>query len=422
VSKKLKVLISAYSCRPKMGSEPGVGWNMVRELAQSCQEVWVITRLDNQPSIETELASKPITGLHFVYHDLPVWARWWNRGQIALYFHYYLWQIGAYFTASKFHHKIGFDLVHHITYGRYCFPSLLSLLPIPFIWGPLGGGEAAPTSFRRDFHWSGRVYETLRDLSRWIGERDPLVKLTAKKSAVAIVCTSETAACVKSLGAKKIETILGQTGVNQEDIAQFKQRDLFRQEAPIRFISMGRLLHWKGFHLGLRAFALANLEHGEYWIIGNGPERKRLEALASKLGISDRVCFLGSLAREEALRMLVKSCALVHPSLHDFSPTVCIEAMAAGVPVICLNLGGPAFQITEETGFIISHDTPEKAAQDIAQAMTCLAQNSELRIKMGQAGPKRVSELFMWDIKAKSLAQLYEKIVHDTEHSSKALA
>ncbi|OCQ98941.1 glycosyl transferase family 1 [Nostoc sp. MBR 210] len=407
----MKILVSAYACRPKMGSEPGVGWNMVQELAHKCEAVWVITRQDNQPSIEAELSRMPVPGLKFVYHDLPAWARWWNRGQTALYFHYYFWQIGAYFQARKLHQQINFNLVHHVTYGRYCFPSFLSLLPIPFVWGPLGGGEVAPKKFWRDFHWSGKAYESLREVSRWIGERDPFVKMTAKRSAVAIVCTSETADCVSALGVKRIEKILGQTGVNQQDIAQFEQYNVSQFQAPIRFISMGRLLHWKGFHLGLRAFAAANLENGEYWIIGEGPERQRLEALAKQLGIAEKVKFLGSRPREEALRILGESCALIHPSLHDFSPTVCIEAMAASRPVICLNLGGPAFQITEQTGFKISGNNPDDAVKGMAEAIICLAKDPELRAKMGQAGQKRVSELYNWEIKANSLVALYEDIL-----------
>jgi glycosyltransferase involved in cell wall biosynthesis len=411
VKKSLNILVSAYACRPKMGSEPGVGWNMVRELALRCESVCVLTRENNRPSIEAELSSTPIPGLHVVYHDLPAWARWWNRGQTALYFHYYFWQIGAYFAARKLHNSQAFDLAHHITYGRYCFPSFVSLLPIPFVWGPLGGGETAPKSFWRDFHVSGKVYETLRDWSRKIGELDPFVRITAKRSATAIVCTAETEACVRALGVERIKTIPGQTGVNEQDLAQFEKCAVSQLETSVRFISIGRLLHWKGFHLGLRAFAAANLEAGEYWVIGNGPERKRLEALAQELGISDKVSFLGSLPREKTLIALGESCALVHPSLHDFSPTVCVEAMAAGRPVICLKLGGPANQITDETGLRIAADNPEDAVQGMAEAMKLLATNPQLRMQMGEAGQLRVKETYSWDIKGEFLTQLYEEVL-----------
>ncbi|GJD15555.1 glycosyl transferase group 1 [Rivularia sp. IAM M-261] len=406
-----KVLISAYACRPDKGSEPGVGWNMAQELVKHCKEVWVITRSENRSSIETELAKNPIPGLNFVYYDLPYWARWWKKGDRGVHLHYYFWQIGAYSVARKLHQEINFNLVHHVTYGRYCAPSFLSLLPIPFVWGPVGGGEVAPSSFRRDFSLSGKFYETLRDLSRWIGERDPFVYLTARRSAVAIVATPETSACLSALGTKRIETIVGQTGINQQELARFEKLAVSSVETPVRFISMGRLLHWKGFHLGLRAFAEANLEGGEYWVVGDGPERQRLEALASKLNIADRVRFFGALPREEALQKLEQCCALIHPSLHDFSPTVCLEGMAAGRPVICLDLGGPATQITHETGFKIPAKTPEQAASGIALAMSKLATNPELRLRMGEAGRKRVKESYSWEFKGQFLTRLYKEVL-----------
>jgi len=107
--KCLKLLISAYSCRPGMGSEPGVGWNVVKQLAQHNQ-VWVLTRNDNRPLIETELSQNPIAELQFIYYNLPWWFRWLKSGQQL---HYYLWQIGIYFLAKQFHAQIQFDVAHH---------------------------------------------------------------------------------------------------------------------------------------------------------------------------------------------------------------------------------------------------------------------------------------------------------------------
>src|SRR6516164_1163816 len=96
----LRVLVSAYACEPGMGSEPGIGWNTVRELGQR-HEVWVITRANNQAKIESALASSPMPSVHFVYFDLPKWSRFWKRGSRAVNLYYYLWQLGAYFTARK---------------------------------------------------------------------------------------------------------------------------------------------------------------------------------------------------------------------------------------------------------------------------------------------------------------------------------
>ena len=404
----MKVLLSAYSCEPGKGSEPGIGWNVAREIAKY-HEVWILTRPDESGSaIEAELIRNPMPNLHFVYFTLPIWANGWRWGQGAIQLHYYLWQIQAYFVARRLHNKIGFDLVHHATFGKYSSPSFLSLLPVPFIWGPVGGGETAPMAFWRDFNLRGKVYETLRDLARRLGELDPFVHLTAQRSALALATTEETAERLHRLGVKDVQ-IFSNAGLPKQEITHLAQYAL-PDSNLVRFISIGRLLHWKGFHLGLKAFALAEIEKSEYWLVGDGPELKRLKALTTKLRIVDKVRFWGALPRDETLNKLGECHILIHPSLHDSGGWVCSEMMAASRSVICLNLGGPAVQVTEETGFKIPAHTPEQAVRDLAEAMIRLAQDPELRVSMGQAGRRQVSEVFDWEVKGYSLAQLYEKI------------
>jgi len=407
----LNVLMSAYACRPDKGSEPGVGWNMAKEMA-SHHNVWVITREDNRQAIEAELSANLVQNLHVVFYDLPVWARWWKGEQRGIHLHHYLWQLGIYFLAQKLNQEHKFDVIHHVTYGRHSSPSFLSFMPVPIIWGPVGGGESAPVSFWDDFSFSNKMYEILRILVRWIGEHDPFVLLTAQRSKVAIVATPETRERLKFLGAKRIETIYGQTGINREELEQLSKIPTVSNCQSIRFVSIGRLLHWKGFHLGLKAFALANLESAEYWVIGDGSERKALEDLSKNLGISDHVKFFGSLAREQTLLKLGECDVLVHPSLHDFSPTVCLEAMAAGRPIICLDMGGPATQVTELTGVKVPVNSPGQAIQEMSKAMVRLSLEPDLRIQMGKAGQQRVSQLYSWESKGKFLTKLYYEAVH----------
>ena len=76
---QLKVLISAYACEPDKGSEAAVGWNWVLQISRS-HEVWVITRENNQERIEKAAATKPLPNVHWVYFDLPRWARFWEAG------------------------------------------------------------------------------------------------------------------------------------------------------------------------------------------------------------------------------------------------------------------------------------------------------------------------------------------------------
>lgn len=405
----MKILLSAYACEPHRGSEPGVGWNVARELVKH-HDVWVITAEDlHRVPIETELAKNPVPGLHFQYFSLPGWARWWKRGTYGFQLDYYLWQIGVYVVARKLHRQVGFDLVQHVTHVKYWNPSFLVLLGVPFIWGPVGGGESAPKTFWQDFSFRGKIFETMRDIARWLGEHDPFVGLTTRRSAAALGTTEETAARLSALGAKHVK-VLGQCWLSQEDIELLGSFPP-PSDSPVRFISIGRLIHWKGFHLGLRAFARASIEGAEYWIVGDGPERKRMEALVKELGLTERVRFCGALPRSETLAKLKECHVLVHPSLHDSGSWVCLEAMAARRPVVCLDLGGPATQVTEWVGFKVPADTPEQAVHDIAAAMTRLANDPELRRRMGEGARKRVCEVFSQENMGWSLLQFHKQVL-----------
>ena len=405
----MKILMSAYSCEPGRGSEPGVGWNIVRAVAQH-HEVWVLTRPDESGDIiQAELDRHPVPNLHFVYFTLPIWGGGWRWGESgAMQIHYYLWQIQAYFVARQLHQKIGFDVAHHVTFVKYSNPSFLSFLPIPFVWGPVGGGESAPSTFWQDFSLRAKAYEWARAIVRRIGELDPFVRLTGQRSSIIRATTEDTAQRLRHLGASSIQ-IVTESGLSTEDIAQLARCPI-PTATPIRFISMGRLLHWKGFHLGIRAFAKANLPHAEYWILGDGAEQHRLQALAIELGVSSQVKFFGKLPRAATLEKLSDCHILVHPSLHDSGGWVCMEAMAAGRPVLCLDLGGPAVQVTDQTGIKIPALNPHQAIRGLASAMVRLATNEKLRSQLGNAGQKRVHELYSWQSKGEELSHLYQTL------------
>jgi glycosyltransferase involved in cell wall biosynthesis len=263
---------------------------------------------------------------------------------------------------------------------------------VPFIWGPVGGGESAPRAFWRSFSLRGRVYETLRDLARNLGQIDPFVRLTGQRAALGIATTEETAVRLRGLGCQKV-MVLSSVSLPGEEIVRLGGVPA-RQGDPFRLVSIGNLLHWKGFEFGLRAFARfqSQFPAAEYWIIGDGYERKRLRKLAQRLGVAGSVTFWGAIPRRQVLEKLAECDVLLHPSLHDSGGYVCVEAMAAGRPVVCLDLGGPALQVTEDTGIKVPATSPEQVVSDLAAAMTRLARNPSLRIRLGIAARQRVQE------------------------------
>jgi glycosyltransferase involved in cell wall biosynthesis len=181
---------------------------------------------------------------------------------------------------------------------------------------------------------------------------------------------------------------------------------------------MGRLLHWKGFHLGLKAFAAAAIPQSEYWIVGDGPERANLSDLVRRFGLADRVRMWGEQTRPDALEKLATCHVLVHPSLHDSGGWVCLEAMAAGKPVLCLDLGGPAALVTDRTGIKVPAQNPQQAVSDLAKAMTALGTNPDLRHTMGEAGRERVREEYIWERKGDRLDAFYASVLGNAAASA----
>ena len=408
----MRILISAYACEPEIGSEPGIGWNWAQQMGRY-HEIWVMTRANNQEPIEKALAAKPLPNVHWVYFDLPRWARFWKKGERGLHLYYYLWQIGAYFVARKLRRRVSFNLVHHVTFGNYWIPSFMALLPVPFVWGPVGGGESAPRSFWRSFSLRGKAYELLRDLVRFLAEFDPFVRLAARRAAVGVATTAETAVRLRGLGCRKV-MVLSQVGLPREEIAQLGGSAV-GQCNPFRLVSIGNLLHWKGFELSLRSFAhfQSRFPAAEYWIIGDGPERNRLRKLAQRFGVAGSVTFWGAIPRRQVLEKIAECDVLFHPSLHDSGGGVCLEAMAAGRPVVCLDLGGPALQVTEDTGIKVPATLPEQVVSDLAAAMMQLAGDPDLRIRLGVGARQRVREHFDWDQKGIFMANIYGALKED---------
>ena len=140
-----------------------------------------------------------------------------------------------------------------------------------------------------------------------------------------------------------------------------------------------------------------------------------LKKLARSLGVENRVKFWGRLPREQALDKLRQCHVLVHPSLHDSGGWVCPEGMAAGRPIICLDLGGPAARVPTSAGFKIPAHNPNQTTKDIATAMKQLAQDADFREQMGAAGKQAVRQSLSWSAKGQHLIELYDTIASEAK-------
>lgn len=182
---------------------------------------------------------------------------------------------------------------------------------------------------------------------------------------------------------------------------------------------VGRLTKEKGVRYLIQAAKNIN---GEVFIVGEGPEKHRLEELTKKLKLKN-VKFLGYYGKNQtqALReMYARANVLVLPSIVDESlGLVIIEAMAAKTPIVASNKGGIPLAVKDgKNGFLVR----ARSAKGIADAVNKIFSDEKLSAEMGENAKKIVAEKFDWDVLTPQVIHLYKKAVAVTQRMQANLA
>ena len=407
--KSRRILISAYGCEPGKGSEQGVGWNWCLQLG-SLAELVVITRSNNQSSVEAALPPSLAERIRFEFYDLPPAIRRLKRKEKGLYFYYLLWQWGAYRRAKELAKRSRFDYAMHLTFGSIWMPTFMHRLSLPFIWGPVGGGEAVPFMLIGALPLSGRVTQYLRYGLMATLPINPLLMGIVRRSRIILARTEDTAKLIPARHASKVHVVL-ETGV-ADDLLSGSICEHVGNAGPLRVIYTGRLVALKNVAVGIHAIARARARGAnlELVIVGNGPLREVLKALAERLGIAEFVSFLGSIPQASVMEQLAMSDVYLFPSLKEGGVWSLMEAMSVGLPAVCVNTSGMAV-ITDETSAIrVAPDSQERMIAGFTQALVDLAQSPELRLRLGTNARKRIEEHFRWHHKAEFIQALFDEL------------
>ena len=196
---------------------------------------------------------------------------------------------------------------------------------------------------------------------------------------------------------------------NGLDLTPFKRADF--SSTPPLIVAVGRLIAKKGFVDLLRACRLL-MERGKSFrceIIGEGPLEQELREEIAQLDLQDRVELPGAKPQHEIREHLAAATAFVLPSVIDPDggmdnlPTVIMEAMAAGLPVVSTSISGiPEMVIENETGFLV----PPGDVAALAGAIERLIDDIGLAGRFGERGFQRAGELFSIEKNVRSLLAL----------------
>jgi len=215
---------------------------------------------------------------------------------------------------------------------------------------------------------------------------------------------------------EKIKESFAQAGYNI-DKAKVIYNGVDASKFPVRsadnkmnVIIVASLYEHKGHIYLLRAFkkVLRDFPEACLWIVGEGPLRKSLERETVNMNIANQVHFWGE--RKNVFSLLLQSSIFVLSSIREGLGIAAIEAMATGLPLVVTNIGGlPEVVINEETGFTV----PPKDSEALAETISTLLKNPELRRRMGNKGRKVFEEKFTQGKMINKLDAIYQELLEN---------
>lgn len=421
--KRLNVLVSAYACNPTSSLQlhPGediTGWRLVGELNRF-HEVSVITHTYNRQGVEEARSKGAYPDVQFHFLNLPGALGALYKIEIGQRIYYYLWQIWAWRLARRLHRRTAFDLAHHLTFGNDWIAGFIgAFLPVPYIHGPVGGGQRTPGPLLKEYTSYGRLAEKVRETAQWVGRHDPVRLRCLRKAKAILVCNKETKSKIPA-GNRAKTMYFPVNGMSRQDLELMPPAA--PHGGPFRILTAGRLHRLKGFAIGIKAFARFVRRHpdSEFWIVGKGEEEASLRALTAELHLEDKVRMIPWLPRTELLKTLATADVVMFPSFRDGGGAVVVEAMAASKPVIVIDSGGPGSHIEDAWGIKVPPGEPDAVADGLAAALTRLAEEAGLGEKLGRAARRRVEEFYLYEKEGERLLEIYLRALGTAENQSR---
>ena len=426
----MKILLSAIACDPYRGSEAHFGWNAARALATR-HEVWILGHAKDA-AVMKQACEEGLIGKNVRFFPHSSWGRrHTNRiiSRLQNWRDYGEWSKQILPTAQRLQKEIGFDIVHHVTLSTWRVPSQLWRLGVPFIWGPIGGGEIFPLRLLPLLSPASAVYEILRRAQNTGAQLSAQTRTCIQNSAHVFASTPETARAVRELGCGDGRvSLLSSAFFSESQIARLARApvDGMADEgrgpfscmshagaspggpqtqpspagkpapATLRLFAGGDIEGRKGHALALRALAECKARGLRfcYHIAGMGPEATHLLALATRLGIQEEVSISPPFAGEQYLEKLFETDVYLLPSLRDNAPVTLMEAMLAGCVPVVASCGGPGYIVTDDSGIRIPVGSAREMVNQIVSALLRLSADRPFLNHLRQGARERIAGSF----------------------------
>lgn len=407
----LKILINAYACSPDMGSEPGMAWNWVSNLAKYC-ELFIITEGEFRSKIEAVVPTmEQGKNMHFYYNPVSEEIRkmCWNQGDWRFYKHYREWQWKTYLKAKDICEKEHIDCLHQLNMIGFREPGYLWKLSkernIPFVWGPVDAKDKFPVAYLQGASMKAQLFVRLKNfLTVYQLKHSTRVRNAAKQAAVIFSASSNS----KTSFAKYFNIdspLLNETGCYVQELPLIDKSE--KNDFDVLWV--GKMDFRKQLGLALQSVASAHNEKIKLHVVGGGSSEPYVK-MAEGLGIAKQCIWHGAVSHDEVQQMMQHSDVFFFSSVAEGTPHVVLEAIANNLPVVCFNTCGQGDVVNEKVGRKISLSNPLHSVREFAKILNELEHNRPLLQAMSENCKQRQMEL-TWDEKAKTMVKWYEKIL-----------
>jgi len=408
---RLRVLLLGPDCNPDRVSIPFVTYSHAAALAQ-LHHVTLVARASVEDALRR--AKAPFDAIEVV--RTPLLDRifdWCFRrifkkncdSQVLTAFRYpffvaFEWRAWRQLRRRIFAHE--FDVVLRLVPMSPALPSPFAYFlrkgPIPFVIGPLNGGLPWPQGFSQldnQREWIAG----LRNLYRFL----PFAQSTYRHATAIIAASSQTYAEFVAYQDKLF--FVPEPGIGRSVCSGDSRRP--EPGAKLELIFVGGLVPRKACDLALRGAApLLRSDLARFTVVGDGPERSRLEQLTRSLGIEKAVSFCGWLSHAEVLSRMRSADVFVFPTLRDNGAGVVFEALATGAVPVVVDFGGPGDTVHSEIGYKVPLTNESDMVSQIEKILVDLANSRDLLDRLRRQGMCYARERLTWDAKARSTTRV----------------
>jgi glycosyltransferase involved in cell wall biosynthesis len=413
---RLRILVLGSDCNPEKVSIPFVTYSHAAALAE-LHDVTLVAR----ESVEDALrrAKAPFRAIEVVRTPrLDRTFAWCFRrifrsnydSQLVTAFRYpfciaFEWQAWRQLRRRIFAGE--FDVVLRVVPMTPSMPSPFAFFlrkgPIPFVIGPLNGGLPWPPGFAQ-LESQREWIAGLRNVYRFM----PFARSTYRHAAAIIAASSQTYSEFAAYSEKLF--FVPEPGIGTSLCSADSRSS--EPGAKLELVFVGGLVPRKACDLALRAAApLLRSDIARFTVIGDGPERNRLEELVRSLGVEKSVSFCGWLNHSEVLSRLRRADVFVFPSLRDNGAGVVFEALATGAVPVVVDFGGPGDIVHPNVGYKVPLTNENEMVAQMEKILAGLAQDRDLLNRLRQEGISYARECLTWDAKAQRTTQVLNWVV-----------